>query len=116
MTLMNFATTYAMPKELSEEPTLRRKQVVAIVRPYYSPDYNGPNYENYCHQKLMLYVSFRQISDLLGEHSTYAMVYAAFLQSTDVSHSLEDDVRHLAEQDDEPSDTESNTSKVKKFV
>ena len=57
-----------------------------------------------------------QISDLLGEHTTYAMAYATFLQSTDVPHSLEDDIRRLAEQDDEPSDTESSTSEVKKFV
>ena len=40
-----------MPKEPSAEPSRRRKEVIVVVRPYYPPDRNGPNYENYCCQK-----------------------------------------------------------------
>ena len=65
-----------MPKELSAEPTLRRKEVIVIVRPYCSPDHNGPQYEQYCRQKLMLHVSFRQVTEPLGENITYAMACA----------------------------------------
>lgn len=48
MTLLTFARMYIMPKELSTEPTHRRKDVIVVVRPYCSPDPNGPNYEQYC--------------------------------------------------------------------
>ena len=48
MILLTFARSYSMPKELSSEPTKRRKDVIVIVRPYVSPDCNGPNYEKYC--------------------------------------------------------------------
>jgi len=53
MTLLFFAKAYSIPTQPSAEPTRRRKVVIAVVRPYYSPDPNGP-YENYCRQKLML--------------------------------------------------------------
>ena len=74
MTLLTFARSYTMPKELSGEPTKRRKDVVIIMHPYISPDCNGPNYEQYCHQKLMLYVSFRQLSDLLRGHDACSII------------------------------------------
>ena len=57
MTLLTFSKAYSMPKKPSENPTLRRKEVIVVVRPYHSPDHNGPDYENYCCQKLMLHVS-----------------------------------------------------------
>ena len=63
ITLLTFARAYSMPKERSAEPTHRRKHVIVIVCPYRSPDPNGPNYEQYCQQKLMLYVKFRHLSD-----------------------------------------------------
>lgn len=97
-----------MPRELSAEPNLRRKEVIVVIRPYYPPDPNGPHYEQYCCQKLMLHISFRRITELLGEHATYAMAYATFLHSATVPSSLEDDVRRLQGQDDEDAaDTES---------
>ena len=59
MTLLNFARGYCMPKELFAKSSHRRKEVIVVVRPYYPTDRNGPNYKNYCHQKLMLYMNFR---------------------------------------------------------
>ena len=70
MTLISFARGYCMPKDPSAEPSHRRKDVIVVICPYYSPDHNGPNYKNYCCQKLMLHMSFRQISDLIEEHDT----------------------------------------------
>lgn len=72
MTLLDFARNYSMPKQLLKEPKCRRKQVVVVIRPYYPPDCDGPNYEQFCQQKLMLNLKFRQISELLGGHLTYA--------------------------------------------
>ena len=95
MTLLQFARSYSMPKELSAVPNRRRKDVVVNVRPYYSPDPNGPNYEQYCRQRLMLHISFRHMSDLLGENDTYAVAYHQMLQSANLPLSLEEDVRTL---------------------
>lgn len=110
VTILTFARSYTIPKELSGEPTKRRKDVVIIVRPYISPNCNGPNYEQYCLQKLMLYVSFRQLSDLLRGHYTYAASYCNFLLSNNVPRSLEDDICRLQESellDDEHVDMSS---------
>ena len=54
MILMNYAQQYSTPKELRSEPSRRRKDVVVMVRPYYSPDPDSPKYEEYCQQKMML--------------------------------------------------------------
>ena len=79
--------------------------MIVIVRPYISPDCNGPNYEKYCCQKLMLYVGFRQLSDLLSGHSTYA---ANFLMTENVPRSLEGDVHRLEEHES----SENNQNEV----
>jgi len=42
---MTLLRSYIMPKELSADPTCRRKEVIVITRPYCSPDPNGPSYE-----------------------------------------------------------------------
>lgn len=97
MTLLSFAKAYCMPKQPSAEPSRRRKEVIVVVRPFYSPDHNGPDYDNYCRQKLMLHVNFRQISDVLGEYDTHADAYASFLHSSVVPPSLQDDI-HIREQ------------------
>ena len=108
MTLLAFAKRYSIPREFSAEPNLRRKEVIVVNRTYYPPDPNGPHYKQYCRQKLMLHVRFRQITELLGENATYAMAYATFLHSATVPSSLEDDVCRLQEQDNEDAaDTES---------
>lgn len=48
-----------MPKELSNEPNRRRKEVIVVVHPYCIPDSDGQNYEQYCRQQMMLHVKFR---------------------------------------------------------
>lgn len=87
MILLQFTQQHTMPKEL---PTPRRKNVVVIARPFCSPDPNGPKYEQYCRQKLMLHVPFRHQEELLGDHDTYAAAYATFLHSGSVPPSLEE--------------------------
>lgn len=104
MTLLHFTQHYTMPKELDSNPSPRRKAVVVIIRPYYSPDPNGPKYEQYCRQKLMLHVAFRQQEDLLGENNTYATAYATFLHSRSVPPSLEDDIYRLDQQNQQTTD------------
>ena len=47
MTLMNYCPQYSTPKQLKMEPSKRRKDVVVIVRPHYSPDPDRPKYEEY---------------------------------------------------------------------
>ena len=81
MKLLHFAQQHTIPKEMGSNPSCRRKDVVVIVHPYLSPEPNGPNIEQYCRQKLMLYKPFRQEEELLGEADTYADAYATFLQS-----------------------------------
>ena len=112
MTLFTFASTYCMSKQSSTEPTRRRKDVIVIVRPYCPSDHDAPTHEQYCRQQLMLHMSFRQISDILGEHDTYAEAYATFLLSTGApSNSLQDDVRRL-EEHQICSDDESDNDQV----
>ena len=97
MTLLTFAKNYSMPKEIGSSPKHQKMKVV-IVRPYCSPAPNGPKYEQYCRQKLMLYVPFRHVNELKGSSDTFAEAYGLFLQSGNIASSLEDDVRRLMEQ------------------
>ena len=48
MTLLHYVQQFTMPKQLGSNPSRRRKAVVVIVRPYFSPDPSGPKYEEYC--------------------------------------------------------------------
>ena len=75
-----FAQNYSMPKEIGSEPKHHRMKVV-IVRPYCSADLNGPKFEQYCQQKLMLHKPFHHIDELKGACDTFAAAYALFLQS-----------------------------------
>ena len=43
--------------------------------------------------RLMLHITFRHMSDLLGENDTYAAAYHHMLQSANLPPSLEEDVR-----------------------
>ena len=95
MTLLQFTKQHTMPKELGSNPNLRNKNVVVIIRPFCSPDPNGPKYEQYCRQKLMQHIPFRRQEELLGEHLTYAAAYEAFLQSGSVPPSLQEDIHRL---------------------
>ena len=106
MTLLHFVQQFTMPKELGSDPSRRRKAVVVIVRPFYSPDPNGPKYEEYCRQKLMLHIPFRQEEELLGDSDSHAAAYAIFLLSGSVPPSLEEDIHRLEQQS---SGSEDNT-------
>ena len=98
MKLLHFTRNYSMPKDTGSEPK-RHKMKVVSTRPYCSPDPNGPQYEQYCQQKLMLHKPFRHLGELKGECDTFAAAYSLFLQSGSVPPSLEDDIRRLEQQD-----------------
>jgi len=108
MTLLNFVQQYTIPKDLGSNPSCRRKKVVVIVRPFCSPDPNGPKYEQYCKQKLMLHKPFRQQEELLADSDTYATAYSIFLQSENVPPSLEDDIHRLEQQSQLPSEDDND--------
>ena len=95
MTLLQFIQSYRTPKKVGEDLIRRKKEVIVIVCPCCSPDPRGPNYEQYCRQKLMLYRPFRKHEELLGTSDTYSDVYSNFLQSCTVPASLADDILHL---------------------
>ena len=59
-----------------------------IPRAYCSPDPEGPQYEQYCKQKLMVHQLFRQIEDLLGDFDTFTAACAHLCQSCNVPNLL----------------------------
>ena len=61
MTLLHFVQHYSMPRNVGEELVARKKMVVVRVRPYCSPDTSGPQYDQYCQQKLMLRIHLNEI-------------------------------------------------------
>lgn len=77
-----------MSKE--QEPTPKRKSAVVIVRPHYSqhPDYT--QYEDYCRQQVLLYLPFRNASEVLSKFSSYSKAYAHSLATGDIQPSLEE--------------------------
>ena len=85
MTLLHFAQNYTMPKELGTLPK-NHKMMIVNVRPYCSPDPNGPKYEQYCQQKLILDVPFHQLK---GECDKFSEAYFIFLQSANISRLIE---------------------------
>ena len=96
LTLLHFTQNFSMSP--SGEPTHRRKQVVVIVRPHFSPDPAGPNYDNYCRQKLMLHRPYRVEQQLLDGHDTFTEAYACYLQTGSIPPCLEDDIHRLEQQ------------------
>ena len=71
-----------MPKNIGEEPVARKKMVVVRVRPHCSPDTSGPQYEQYCQQKLMLHRPFREYQQLkLDTTLTLRLLLATFIQA-----------------------------------
>ena len=77
------------------EPSHRSREVVVIIKPNYSPDPDSPHFEDYCHQKLMLYRPFRNEADLLGENRNFVQAYTSYLQSGNVPTTLLDDLHLL---------------------
>ena len=113
MTLLHFAQHYSMPKELGTVPK-KHKMMIVNVRPYCSPDPNGPKYEQYCQQKLMLHVPFRHIDQLKGTSEKFSDAYLIFLQSANLPSSLEDDIRRLSEHQYE--EEGANTNEVLNII
>ena len=72
--------------------------VVVIVRPHCSPDPSGPQYEQYCKQKLMLHRPFRDYQQLKATFDTFAAAFSDYLQSGSIPQSLEDDMHRLQHQ------------------
>ena len=107
MTLLHYVQHYSMPKYLGAQPCIRQKAVVVIVRPFCSADPNGPNYEQYCTQKLMLYQPFRDYHQLRAGFHTYTEAYCNYLQSGNIPSCLEDDVQRLLQK--EQQDPEDHT-------
>ena len=95
LTLLEFVQRYRMPKSVGLNPVSRKKEVVVIVIPFCSPDPQGPKYERYCRQKLMLHQPFRHHDELLGGLETHSQTYSAFLQFSTVPPSLADDIHRL---------------------
>ena len=88
LSLLEFVQKFRMPKCIGVAPIRRKKEIVVIVIPYCSPDPQGPKYEQYCRQKLMLHQPFRHLDELLGDSETHSESYTAFLQSSTVPHPL----------------------------
>ncbi len=95
VSLLKFVQKYRIPKKIGSALVPRNKDVIVIPRPYCSPDPQGPQYEQYSKQKLMLHKPFVQLDELLGGCDTYAAAYATFLQSGNVPKSLADDIHRL---------------------
>ena len=95
MGLLHFTQHYSVKRTDGSQPQKRCKAVVVNVRPYCSPDPSGPDYEQYCRQKLMLYKPFRCEAELLSDLDNYTEAYAAYLQTEDVPRCLEEDIIRL---------------------
>ena len=111
MTLMHFFQNFTMPKDLGGQPSRRTKAVVVIVRPYCSPHPDGPKYNQYCQQRLMLHRPFRRMCTLLAGFDTYADAYADFLLSGNAPPSLEDDISRLQHHSQEENEEQRETGR-----
>ena len=91
--------------------------MVVIPHPYCSPDPDGPHYEKYCRQKLMLHKPFHQLDNLVEGCDTFKDEFGKILRLSSVSASLDDDLHRLkmAQTDDSSNtDTMNEVSKLKK--
>ena len=111
MKLLHFAQNYSMLKGTGSEPKHHRTKVV-VVRPYCSTDPNGPNYEQYCQQKLMLHKPFRHIGELKSVSEMFASAYALLLQTGNVPPSREEDIRRLEQQQSQPMEDDEDNAEV----
>ena len=111
MTLLHFTQHYKVSNNLSSKLSCRKKKIVVIVRPYCSSNPHGPQYEQYCQQKLMLHVPFRHQQELLCDHTTYTDAYSTFLHSGHIPRSLKDDV-HCLEQHSQQSSSQNDGTEV----
>ena len=91
--VLHFVQQFTMPKEPGSYLSCRRKKAFVIVRPFCSPDPQGPNYGQYCRNKLMLHVPFRHEQELFNDNDTFSTAYATFLETFPCR--VEDDVHRL---------------------
>ena len=115
LTILQFVERYRIPKRIGDNLVRRKKEVVVIVRPYCSPDPEGPKYEQYCRQKLMIHQPFCQVDELLGAYEKHSSVYYQFLRCGKVPPSLADDI-HRLELEERESHSTDNDEKVKKYL
>ena len=66
LTILQFVEWYRFSKRIGDNLVHRKKEVVVIVRPYCSPNPEGPKYDQYCRQKLTIHQPFCQVDELLG--------------------------------------------------
>ena len=86
---------------------------VVIVKPQYTPDPNSSHYEDYCRQKLMLYKTFRNQTDLLGEHQNFSQARASYPLTETIPPNLEDDIHMIQQvQDNDIDDNQQETGTV----
>lgn len=94
LTLLQFIQRYRIPKRVGDNLCRRRKDVAMTVHPYCSSDPDGPMYEQYCKQRLMLCYQFCQLEEVLGIfqlHIPFSSSLAQFhlpLQKTFISLKL----------------------------
>lgn len=112
MTLLHFAQNYSMPRELGTAPKHQKMKIVN-VQPHCSPDPNSPKYEQYCKQKLMLHIPFRNIDQIKGACEEFSEAYSIFLTSANLPPSLEDDVRRLSEHHMAQEEEEESANEVR---
>ena len=109
MSLLHFMQNYSMPTTHRSQLLHRSKSVVVIVKPHLSPDTNGPQYEQYCKQQLMLHKPFRQISTLITGFDTFIEAYTAYARSTEMPSSLNNDIQQLNATDNNEDDSDNET-------
>ena len=68
------------------EPVARQKMILVRVLPHCSPDIDGPQYEHYCQQKLMLQRPFWEYQQLKTRHNTLRPLLATFSQAASIHH------------------------------
>ena len=89
LTLLEFVKQYKIPKKKGVAFVPRKKEVLVIPRPNCSPDPDGPRYEQYCRQKLLLHQPFCKLEDLLAGYQSHEDAYAAFFNQKKLRfHSL----------------------------
>ena len=109
MTLLTFVQDYNIVK--SGSVSKRRNSAVAIVRPHLSCDPCGNHFEQYCVQRLMLHIPFRNFDSLKNGNDSFSLAYAEYLKSGKVPSCLEDDIQRVLQENqctDEQDDVEDS--------
>ena len=101
-----------MPKNVGDEPVVRRKMVVVRVWPHWSPETSGPQYEQYCQQKVVLTHAFPRVP-AAQSWMWHAEAFAVYLQSGSIPPSLEDDLYWLQQQQQQnPGESDSDCEEI----